>query len=88
MGQSFDIPDVENEPVSIWGPTLDSVDCVNTWVTVPRGLTIGDWLGFTKMGAYTLCGVTKFNGFDASRVLYTTGTGEHGEEVWQILGTS
>jgi len=86
MGQSFDIPDEEKEPASIWGPTLDSVDCVNTWTIVPRGLNIGDWLGFTDMGAYTLCGVTKFNGFDASRVLYTTGKGIDGEEVWQILG--
>ncbi|KIK57864.1 hypothetical protein GYMLUDRAFT_98333 [Collybiopsis luxurians FD-317 M1] len=84
-GKSFEFPDEEKEPASIWGPTLDSIDCVNPWTMVPRGLGVGDWLGFINMGAYTLCGVTKFNGFDASRVLYTTGAGKEGEEVWGIL---
>ncbi|KAF5382246.1 hypothetical protein D9757_008946 [Collybiopsis confluens] len=84
--QSFSVPDEEKEPASIWGPTLDSIDCVNPWAMVPRGLGVGDWLGFKNMGAYTLCGVTKFNGFDASRVLYTTGAQEDGEQAWKILG--
>jgi len=85
MGQSFDIPDVELEAASIWGPTLDSVDCVNPWTMVPRGLRVGDWLGFTAMGAYTLCATTRFNGFHSGRVLHTTGAGAEGEEVWRIL---
>ncbi|KAF8150621.1 ornithine decarboxylase [Crassisporium funariophilum] len=86
MGQSFIIPDGEKEPASIWGPTLDSVDCVNPWVSVPSALRVGDWLGFSEMGAYTLSATTNFNGFDGGRrVLYTTGAGARGEEVWRIL---
>jgi hypothetical protein len=27
---------------------------------------VGDWLLFPSMGAYTLCGASKFNGIDAT----------------------
>lgn len=29
-------------------------------------LQVGDWLLFPSMGAYTLCGASKFNGIDAT----------------------
>lgn len=58
---------------SLWGPTCDSVDCVLAKVKLPAGLKVGDWLGFRKMGAYTICAASTFNGFDRTKVVYTVG---------------
>ena len=32
----------------------------------PPALQVGDWLLFPSMGAYTLCGASRFNGIDAT----------------------
>ncbi len=32
----------------------------------PSYSQVGDWLLFSAMGAYTLCGASKFNGIDAT----------------------
>ncbi|RXK40584.1 ornithine decarboxylase [Tremella mesenterica] len=53
---------VENEKASVWGPTCDSIDCVRETVKLPKGLEVGDWLGWGEMGAYTLCAASTFNG--------------------------
>ncbi|KAG8819054.1 hypothetical protein FRC17_010622 [Serendipita sp. 399] len=58
---------------SLWGPTCDSIDCVLAKVLLPIGLEVGDWLGFQRMGAYTICAASQFNGFDRTRVVYTVG---------------
>jgi ornithine decarboxylase len=58
---------------SLWGPTCDSIDCVMAQVKLPAGLEVGDWLGFRKMGAYTICAASSFNGFDRTKVVYTVG---------------
>lgn len=58
---------------SLWGPTCDSIDCVRASVKLPASLEVGDWLGFRKMGAYTICAASSFNGFDRTRVVYTVG---------------
>jgi ornithine decarboxylase len=58
---------------SLWGPTCDSIDCVLAKVKLPAALEVGDWLGFRKMGAYTICAASSFNGFDRTKVVYTTG---------------
>jgi len=63
----------DTERASVWGPTCDSIDCVRSMVRLPRGLEIGDWLGWGEMGAYTLCAASTFNGFEKSPVLWTTG---------------
>lgn len=69
---------------SIWGPTCDSIDCVNPSVRLPGALRVGDWLGFDNMGAYTICAASQFNGFNISKVVYTTG-GMGTAEVRKIL---
>ncbi|WVQ85552.1 hypothetical protein IAT38_007718 [Cryptococcus sp. DSM 104549] len=63
----------DTEKASVWGPTCDSIDCVRTLVDLPKGMDVGDWVGWTEMGAYTLCAASTFNGFDKSPVLWTTG---------------
>ncbi|EGN99331.1 hypothetical protein SERLA73DRAFT_90679 [Serpula lacrymans var. lacrymans S7.3] len=70
---------------SVWGPTCDSLDCVCKRVELPSGLEVGDWLGFDNMGAYTMCASSQFNGFERSKVIYTTG-GAGGAEVKKVLG--
>lgn len=52
----------QTEKASVWGPTCDSIDCVRDTVRLPRGLEVGDWLGWSEMGAYTLCAASTFNG--------------------------
>ncbi|KAI8882632.1 alanine racemase C-terminal domain-like protein, partial [Backusella circina FSU 941] len=55
---------------STWGPTCDSIDCVNKSVKLPL-LEPGDWLYFENMGAYTICAASQFNGFKKTEVFYT-----------------
>lgn len=73
------------ERASVWGPTCDSIDCVREVVHLPRGVEVGDWLGWGEMGAYTLCAASTFNGFDKSPVYWTTGEGKRGETVRTLL---
>ncbi|CAG8517069.1 193_t:CDS:2 [Paraglomus brasilianum] len=56
---------------SVWGPTCDSIDCVNKDSRLPE-LFPGDWLYFEEMGAYTISAASQFNGFMKSNVLYTS----------------
>lgn len=58
---------------SLWGPTCDSIDCIRASIRLPASLEVGDWLGFRKMGAYTICAASRFNGFDTTQVVYTAG---------------
>ncbi|XP_012266300.2 ornithine decarboxylase 2-like isoform X1 [Athalia rosae] len=48
-------------PSTIWGPTLDTNDCVIPDQLLPE-LHIGDWLIWPNMGAYTLSLGGNFNG--------------------------
>jgi len=86
MNDSFHIP--PNEPTvlcSVWGPTCDSIDLVCPKTELPAGLRVGDWLGFDKMGAYTVCAASQFNGFEVSKVIYTTGGEMEGKEIRKVL---
>ncbi|KAK8160818.1 pyridoxal-dependent decarboxylase [Phyllosticta citrichinensis] len=61
---------VESAPLqeySIWGPTCDSVDCVNPTCRLPGDIQVGDWLYYRDMGAYTTSTASGFNGFTAHR---------------------
>jgi len=49
-------------PSKIFGPTCDSIDCINQLVNIPE-LEIGDWIYYENMGAYTLSAASAFNGF-------------------------
>lgn len=70
---------------SVWGPTCDSIDCVSRETLLPSALQVGDWLGFDNMGAYTVCAASQFNGFEVSKVVYTTGAGDGAAEVLAVL---
>jgi ornithine decarboxylase len=88
MNDSFYIS--PSEPIhtaSVWGPTCDSIDCVNPATKLPSGLQVGDWLGFRAVGAYTICAASQFNGFQRSNVIYTTGDEATGNEVRSVLST-
>ncbi|KAL4419048.1 hypothetical protein ABPG77_011030 [Micractinium sp. CCAP 211/92] len=52
-------------PSTVFGPTCDGLDTLLTDYQLPE-LQVGDWLLFPSMGAYTLCGASKFNGIDAT----------------------
>ena len=55
---------------SIWGPTCDSIDCIGKDVLLPT-LSVGDFIYFNNMGAYTSCAASVFNGFKKTQVIYT-----------------
>jgi ornithine decarboxylase len=52
---------------------------------LPEGLRVGDWLAFDNMGAYTVCAASQFNGFEVSKVIYTTGDGHGSQETLTVL---
>eukprot|EP00210_Caulerpa_lentillifera_P005503 g5262.t1 len=52
---------------TIFGPTCDGLDMVMVDYPLPE-MTVGDWLMFPNMGAYTLAGASNFNGIKASDV--------------------
>jgi hypothetical protein len=56
-------------PTTIWGPTCDSIDKITDAVTMPE-LSVGSWLVFENMGAYTIAGSCKFNGFPLATKAY------------------
>jgi len=55
---------------SIWGPTCDSIDCMGKDLLLPT-LSVGDFIYFENMGAYTSCAASVFNGFKKTQVIYT-----------------
>ena len=50
---------------TIFGPTCDGLDTIMEGVSLPR-MNCGDWLVFSRMGAYTKAAASTFNGFDIS----------------------
>ncbi|SCV04667.1 LANO_0G11606g1_1 [Lachancea nothofagi CBS 11611] len=50
--------------VSIWGPTCDGLDCITKEFYMKHDLSVGDWLYFSVLGAYTSSAATQFNGFE------------------------
>ncbi|EGG07751.1 uncharacterized protein MELLADRAFT_71643 [Melampsora larici-populina 98AG31] len=56
----------------IFGPSCDSIDLVCPRTLLPTEvLKVGDWLKWERMGAYTVCAASQFNGFKISQVQYT-----------------
>ena len=49
---------------TVFGPTCDGLDTIVRDFPLPT-LRVGDWLTWPRMGAYTLCGASKFNGVNA-----------------------
>lgn len=57
--------------VSIWGPTCDGLDCISANAQLSHNVTVGDWLYFPDLGAYTSAAASPFNGFEAvARTVY------------------
>jgi len=54
---------------SVWGPTCDSLDCIAKSAKLPK-LSIGDWIVFDNMGAYTTAAASQFNGFKKPNIHY------------------
>jgi len=54
---------------SVWGPTCDSLDCISKSAKLPK-LSIGDWIVFDNMGAYTTAAASQFNGFKKPNIHY------------------
>lgn len=52
---------------TLFGPTCDGLDTVLRGVQLPR-LDVGDWVVFDRMGAYTKCAGSNFNGFDVTAI--------------------
>jgi ornithine decarboxylase len=50
-------------PVTLWGPTCDSLDRMPGTVALPESLAEGDYLLFHGLGAYSTATVTRFNGY-------------------------
>ena len=42
-----------SRPYSIWGPTCDSIDCINKSVWFDTEVEIGDWLIYENMGGWS-----------------------------------
>ncbi|KAL1115249.1 hypothetical protein AAG570_007280 [Ranatra chinensis] len=59
--------DAPLERCIVWGPTCDSTDMITDCALLPR-LSVGDWLVFRDMGAYTIPVSTSFNGFPLPKV--------------------
>ena len=65
---------------SIWGPTCDSTDRLREDCSFDEEVTVGDWLYFEDMGAYTSSNSTCFNGLPPTdRVVYVDS--DRGEDV-------
>ncbi|KAG5455857.1 MAG: hypothetical protein BJ554DRAFT_4574 [Olpidium bornovanus] len=74
-GRPADGNDGDDDPQfasTIFGPTCDGLDVVIEDCSLPE-LSVGDWVVFPDMGAYTLPGASDFNGFEATKtpVVYT-----------------
>jgi hypothetical protein len=69
-------------PSSIWGPTCDGLDQVVEKTLLPL-MSVGDWIIFENMGAYTLPVASPFNGFPVPKVHVVA----H-ESVWYAYWTS
>ena len=71
--QGYDDADKEDDdglyPSVIFGPTCDSIDVISRSVLLPK-MSIGDWLYFNNMGAYTSAAASDFNGFTPSDKFY------------------
>ena len=56
-------------PTTLWGPTCDSIDKISDTLRLPE-LHVGQWLVFENMGAYTIAGSCRFNGFPLATKVY------------------
>ena len=66
---------------TVFGPTCDSIDVIARSVLLPK-LSVGDWMYFTNMGAYTMAAASSFNGFTPTEKFYVCSVQpEHFENI-------
>lgn len=53
----------------VWGITCDGLDKIKASCKLPE-LSVGQWLMFENMGAYTITLNTPFNGFPSADIVY------------------
>jgi ornithine decarboxylase len=61
------VPGEKTYASTVFGPTCDSFDMVVTGYPLPE-MSVGDWLVFDDMGAYTTALASNFNGFSMSDI--------------------
>eukprot|EP00959_Pyramimonas_sp_CCMP1952_P039206 820739-Pyramimonas_sp.AAC.2 len=59
--------DVETHRSTLYGPTCDGLDTIARNVMLPE-LSLGDWLAFDNMGAYTRAAGSNFNGYNTADI--------------------
>lgn len=59
----------EEYPTTIWGPTCDSLDKIEDMKQM-RHMSVGEWIIYRNMGAYTCSASTTFNGFQRPVAIY------------------
>ncbi|KAL5015904.1 hypothetical protein ScPMuIL_005493, partial [Solemya velum] len=64
---------------SVWGPTCDGLDCVLEDCQLPE-LSVGDWIYFDNMGAYSIVLGSNFNGMPRPRYFYYCQA-----DIWCVL---
>lgn len=64
---------------SVWGPTCDGLDQILKEAMLPE-LSVGDYINFPDMGAYTLCAGSTFNGMPRPDCFYHCS-----EHLWNRL---
>ncbi len=73
--------DGEAMPFRLFGPTCDSSDEMPAAVHLPADIDVGDYIEFGTMGAYSLSGRTRFNGFYSENVV-TIGSEDYLPPAW------
>ena len=72
---------IRAELCSLWGPTCDGFDCILPAAELSP-LSVGDWLYFRNMGAYTSAAGSNFNGMPLpARVYRLASAGAQHQEV-------
>jgi ornithine decarboxylase len=60
---------------SIAGPTCDSLDILPGPLDLPEDISVGDWIEFGSVGAYSNAMATRFNGFEPREWVVVDGPG-------------
>jgi ornithine decarboxylase len=59
----------------LYGPTCDSSDVVPERIPLPADVRAGDFIEFGSIGAYSLSGRTRFNGYYSDHIITLTDPG-------------
>ncbi len=62
----------QTRPVTVWGPTCDSLDRLPRQLDLPIDVAEGDWILFSSMGAYVTGLSTRFNGYGDWETIWVT----------------